>query len=262
VALTIQPEVLSGLMERSGFRGRGLLARFFYVLPQSLVGRRKIAPPPVPETTQREYVKRVCSLFLDPSEDGEEHVLRFSPDADQVLRAFEARLEPRLGPEGDLAAISDWAGKLCGGVVRLAAILHAAQLAGSAPPYSGEVSAPTVEAACLIGDYLVDHALKAFDQMGGDIVTVRARALLAWLRRESMEEFTRRDAMRGCGRMFPDVDSLSEPLELLEEKGWIRPAAPPEDEGGRGRPPGRRYLVSPHLHESPSEGGDVARRPQ
>jgi hypothetical protein len=261
VALTIQPEVLSGLMERSGFRGRGLLARFFYVLPKSLIGHRKIAPPSVPETTQREYVNRICALFLDQREDGEEYILRFSPEGDQVLREFEARLEPRLGPEGDLSAISDWAGKLAGGVVRIAAILHATELSGSAPPYSGEVSAPTVASACQIGEYLIDHALKAFDQMGGDIVAIRARALLAWLRRDAVEDFTRRDAMRGCGRMFPDVDSLSEPLEFLEQKGWIRPAAPPEEEGGRGRPPGRRYLVSPHLHTSPSEGAASAKDP-
>jgi hypothetical protein len=249
-------------MERSGFRGRGLLARFFYVLPQSLVGRRKIAPPPVPETTQREYVKRVCSLFLDPSEDGEEHVLRFSPDADQVLRDFEARLEPRLGPEGDLAAIADWAGKLCGGVVRLAAILHAAALAGTAPPNAGEVSADEVEAACRIGEYLVDHAMRAFDRMGSDAATAGARVLLAWIRREGVTEFTRRDALRACHRRFPDVDSLADPLELLHEKGWIRPVVPSEDEGRPGRPPSLKYLVSPYAHGTPTEGGNVEGDPR
>jgi hypothetical protein len=40
VALTVQPEVLRGLASRPGFGGRGLLARFVYSLPASLVGHR------------------------------------------------------------------------------------------------------------------------------------------------------------------------------------------------------------------------------
>jgi hypothetical protein len=44
----IQPEVIKGLVGKSAFRGRGLLARFLYSVPRSLIGQRQIAPRPVP----------------------------------------------------------------------------------------------------------------------------------------------------------------------------------------------------------------------
>jgi replicative DNA helicase len=41
IGLAVQPEVLRGLAGRPGFGGRGVLARFLYSLPVSLVGRRQ-----------------------------------------------------------------------------------------------------------------------------------------------------------------------------------------------------------------------------
>jgi replicative DNA helicase len=48
IGLAVQPDVLQGLASRPGFRGRGLLARFLYSLPQSLVGHRQPGPHPSP----------------------------------------------------------------------------------------------------------------------------------------------------------------------------------------------------------------------
>ena len=46
--LLVQPEVVAGLASHSGFRGLGLLARFLYSLPPSLIGKRKVRPPVPP----------------------------------------------------------------------------------------------------------------------------------------------------------------------------------------------------------------------
>jgi replicative DNA helicase len=46
IGLAVQPEVLRGLASRPGFGGRGLLARFLYSLPPSLVGHRQPGTPP------------------------------------------------------------------------------------------------------------------------------------------------------------------------------------------------------------------------
>ena len=40
IGLAVQPEVIRGLAEKPGFRGRGLLGRFLYALPASMLGRR------------------------------------------------------------------------------------------------------------------------------------------------------------------------------------------------------------------------------
>src|SRR5215211_4962652 len=55
IGLAVQPEILHGLAGRPGFGGRGLLARFLYSLPQSLVGRRHAGAPPVPPPVADRY---------------------------------------------------------------------------------------------------------------------------------------------------------------------------------------------------------------
>jgi replicative DNA helicase len=55
IGLAVQPEVLRGLAARPGFGGRGLLARFLYSLPASLVGRRQPGAPPVPQAVADRY---------------------------------------------------------------------------------------------------------------------------------------------------------------------------------------------------------------
>jgi len=46
-ALAVQPDVIRGLAEQASMRGRGFLARWFYSIPVSLEGTRRIAPPAV-----------------------------------------------------------------------------------------------------------------------------------------------------------------------------------------------------------------------
>jgi replicative DNA helicase len=62
IGLTVQPEVLQGLASRPGFRGRGLLARFLYSLPESLVGRRQAGAPPVPTPVADRYSLELQAL--------------------------------------------------------------------------------------------------------------------------------------------------------------------------------------------------------
>jgi hypothetical protein len=62
IGLTVQPEVLRGLADRPGFRGRGLLARFLYSLPPSLVGRRQPGAPPVPPALADRYAVELQTL--------------------------------------------------------------------------------------------------------------------------------------------------------------------------------------------------------
>src|SRR5437879_12385475 len=113
-------------------RGRGLLARFLYSLPPSTLGTRNPNPTPLPEYIERAYATAIRELLaLRPSVDSGgaqvPHLLLLSPEAHACWISFTAALEPRLGPTGDLHAISDWASKLTGAAVRLAGILHCAR---------------------------------------------------------------------------------------------------------------------------------------
>ena len=46
MGLSPQPEILRGLVDKPGFRGRGLLARFLYLIPKSTLGYRTLEQHP------------------------------------------------------------------------------------------------------------------------------------------------------------------------------------------------------------------------
>ncbi|WP_368411297.1 DUF3987 domain-containing protein [Paludisphaera mucosa] len=68
LGLAVQPEVVRGLGRIPGSRGRGLTARFLFAMPRSVVGRRIVAPPAVPESVKRAYRESVLALLGQPSD--------------------------------------------------------------------------------------------------------------------------------------------------------------------------------------------------
>jgi replicative DNA helicase len=117
IGLTVQPEVLRGLASRPGFGGRGLLARFLYSLPQSLVGRRQPGASPVPPAVADRYTLELQALAASVATvaDADPTLLTLDPQAGELLLAFERDLEPRLAADsGDLAHLAGWAAKLAG----------------------------------------------------------------------------------------------------------------------------------------------------
>jgi hypothetical protein len=250
IGLTVQPEVLQGLASRPGFRGRGLLARFLYSLPASLVGRRQAGAPPVPEPVADRYnleLQTLAASLTAPASDDGPTVLALDQEAAELLLALERDLEPRLAADrGDLAHLAGWAAKLVGATCRLAGLLHLAShlRTGWAQP----VSPDTFAAAIRLADYLVEHARAVFDLMGGDPRLDDARWLLDWISRTNRTQFSRRDAHVAAPRSrFPKATDLEPALRLLEEHGYLRrvDAEPSRDSQGRGRPASPRFLVNP-----------------
>jgi replicative DNA helicase len=246
IGLTVQPEVLRGLAERPGFRGRGLLARFLYSLPPSLVGRRQAGAPPVPPAVADRYTRELQALATSLTAAGDgPTVLTFDAAAGELLLGFERDLEPRLAAgSGDLAQLAGWAAKLAGATCRLAALLH---LAGHLRDgWTRPISRDTFAGAVRLAGYLVEHARAVFDLMGTDPQVEDARWLLDWITRTGRSQLTRRDAHQAAPRgRFPKATDLDPALRLLEEHGWLRrlDADPPGAKGGR--PPSPRFLVNP-----------------
>jgi len=249
IGLAVQPEVLRGLAGRPGFGGRGLLARFLYSLPPSLVGHRQPGAPPVPPAVADRYALELQALAASlaiPIADGPT-LLTLDQAAGERLLAFERELEPRLAAgSGDLAHLAGWAAKLAGATCRLTALLHLAShlRAGWAHP----IAADTFAGGARLADYLVEHARAVFDLMGADPRTDDARWLLDWIARTGQVQFTRRDAHHAAPRgRFPKATDLDPALSLLEEHGYLRrvDADPSGPKGGR--PPSPRFLVNP-LH--------------
>ena len=251
IGLTVQPEVLQGLASRPGFRGRGLLARFLYSLPSSLVGHRQPGAAPVPEPVADRYTLelRTLAASLTDSASDDPTVLTLDPPAGELLLDLERDLEPRLAAgNGDLAHLAGWAAKLAGATCRLGALLHLARHLRDG--WNRPIGADTVAAAIRLADYLTEHARAVFDLMGADPLVDDARWLLDWIARTSQAQFSRRDAHQAARSRFRKATDLEPALALLEEHGYLRrlDADPPGPKGGR--PPSPRFLVNPLPHNS------------
>jgi replicative DNA helicase len=248
VGVTVQPDVLRGLLAKPALRGRGILARFLYSLPHSLLGRRKISPPPMQKPiaeAYRAHLRRL--LFLPTRQDGSPEVVLLDPSAQQCFEEFAEWIEPRLSQDtGDLASIPDWAGKLVGAVLRIAGLLHAAEL-GERSPWEVPLGVDTMLRATRLGIYLIAHARAAFACMGADPRVEAAKHALRWLR--GRDTFTRRELFRAMQGRFSTVGDLDPVLALLEQHEVIRrQAAPPATRPGR--PPAPTFEVNPALHDA------------
>ncbi|MER7172628.1 YfjI family protein [Streptomyces mesophilus] len=248
IGLAVQPDVLRDIAKVRGFDGRGLLARFLYSMPVSLVGEREIVTDPIPESVRIRYERNVVTLTLALAEWTDPAVIQLSPEADKALIAYQQRVEPQLKVRGGaLGHIANWAGKLAGAVVRTAALLHLAEHLDTG--HTKPVTVDTMQAAISIGEYFTAHALAVFDVMGADPTVARARAVLEVLRTEGWQDVSRRDLFTKLSRSeFPNVTDLEPATTLLEEHGYLR-AYQPERTGARGRPPAPRYRVHPALME-------------
>ncbi|MCX7016753.1 MAG: YfjI family protein [Candidatus Sumerlaeota bacterium] len=253
LGLAIQPEVILGVMNQGVLRGRGLLARFLYSLPRSLIGQRSVDPPPVPNETQDQYSRYMMALLqIEPAirQDGEPepHVLRLSDQADSALRAFQVWLEPRLAEGAELGTIADWAGKLAGAVVRIAGLLHMADWIDTPAPWEKPIPESTMTRAISLGQYLIAHAKAAFGLMGADPAIASARTLLRWIHYQQKPKFTKRAAFQGLRGSFKRANDLDAPLQILVEHNIIRPVDL-EQPRGPGRPPSPGFEVNPQAME-------------
>lgn len=274
LGITTQPDVVRGLAEKAGFRGQGLLGRFLYALPVSMVGKRKINPPAVPEQVRTTYHETIAALLKwregnsgnsgnsgneqSNSGDSEKNslidintnitTLVISSSSINLLQDFQGWLEPHLAEQGAFGAFADWAGKLVGAALRIAGLLHVATEIGSHNSHNSqnEILVETLADAFRLSHYLIAHARAAFAEMGTDPAMAGARKVVAWLEDRSIREFTKRDLYQAIKGTIPKADDLDPILKLLCDHGYIRLQVT-EDRAGPGRKPSPRYEAHPDL---------------
>lgn len=247
VLLTVQPNVLSGMMQNGTFRGRGLTARFLYCMPTSIIGQRKYRTEPIPMEVSRKYDVLIHNL-LEEEQQAEPEEITLSSEADMLLELFSAEVESRLKYE--YVDIADWAGKLVGAVLRIAGVLCRASVNRSDGfldvPEPLVVDELIMQNAISIGRYFTEHSKAAFSLMGADALVKQSKYLLDVINKNSLTEFTRRDIIRLC-RRFKTTNEIQLILDHLTEYGYL--ALKDNDVSSRkGRPAGQIYLVNPWLH--------------
>jgi len=248
IALSPQPDVLRGLREKPEFRGRGLLARFLYLLPPSPLGHRTLQSTPIPPSVETQYHKGVSALLgIEPprQENGEEnpYILKLNPQAHREWKEFARVVETDMQEGGRFGYLRDWAGKLPGAAVRISGLLHCAEHAHE-QPWAEEISLSTMNKALTLAAVLCKHALAAFDLMGEDPVLERSRKAWRWITRTRKATFTVRDCYQALKGGIPRMAELTPALALLKERHYL---SDPPAEGSKVGRPSQVFIVNPRL---------------
>lgn len=225
LGLSPQPDLLRGLTENKGFRGRGLLARFLYVLPRSNLGYRTLDADSMMPDYRLRYEGTITAI-LNHEQAGEEdeprpHVLKIDDDALRIWKAFALKIEAGMREGGTFEHITDWASKLPGAVARIAGLLHITRHAFG-DPWMIEINKDDMKAAIRMADVLSAHALVVFDLMGADPAIDGARAVLRWIKREGKAEFTFRDCHHAHQSRFKMAADLEPCIDVLAERYFVR----------------------------------------
>lgn len=274
VGICVQPEVIRALASTPGFRGRGLLGRFLYTLPEDITGTRRYANRPISADAARTYHRLIRTMFKLPTA-GEDrpHRLVLAGKALREWATFADRVEAEQREGDRLASVRDWASKAAGAAARIAGVLHVVRYRDCRPaaPWEVEIDEDSVASAVALLDFYTEHALAAYGLMEADARVGLAKRLLRWIERfradrkvfrprgpENELGFTLRDCHRHH-RAVGRPEDLLPGLDLLESRGYLR-RLPPPDPRPANRPPSTVFLVSPLVSEVP-EVPEVPGRP-
>lgn len=244
MGLTVQPEVMFSLCKNKKFRGRGLLGRFLYVIPNSNIGARTFEEPPMNKQLSQQFQNLLWNILNHENAVGEElnikHVLYLEPEAYQKWLDYAKTVERMMSEEvGYLNHITDWAGKLPGAIARIAALLHVMRYSHG-KPWLIKVSTNDMSAAIKIGHSLTNHALKAFDLFDETNTMQIVRCIYNWIKTEKFAAFTQRDCLRKF-RCYKKAE-LRPALEVLIEYEIVR-----ERETYSVGRPSNMFVVNPHV---------------
>lgn len=237
--LMVQPQVLQQVSQNKVFRERGLLARFLYSLPVSLVGRRAFDTPGIPPQVRQRYadcITRLLELSVKP--DPAASTIRLGDQALAQSQAFYYKLERAIPHR--LADIESWAGKFHGQVMRIAGVLHCVtcQEDAAAELVSGSVMGSAIQ----IGRYFLAHSMWGLTAAGVTQSHLLQDAVYVWqhLSAGRQGSYTKSEVLRLCRRL--DSERITAPLGELVRRGYLRKSVEPSLTSTR---PVTRYWLNP-----------------
>ena len=200
---------------------RGIVARFLFVLPVSLAGYRDDDAPPIPEHVTRNYTAEIEGLALATADFDRPAVLALTDAARVTRSAFAREIEVQLRRGAELHDMRDWANKLSGTTVRLAALLHLAHYPDDG--WRRPVDERQVADAVRLVRFFIDHYRAATNTITADPAGSDAAYALGVLIDKEMTTFTRRELHRRTPRRLPTAAAVTAALDTLIQYGWVRP---------------------------------------
>lgn len=224
IGLFIQPHVIQNVP--ASFRERGLMDRFLYSFPRSIVGYRKISPQLIGEEVKNRYLMNVKKLLsMEVKEAVELTLLDNARQAEETLRG---KIEKMFLEGGELAEMKEWGSKLAGQIIRISGLLHLAEhvndLSGDVPRFVGipkQIHVETVIKAQQLTSYFIEHAKAAYGFMAADESISEAKYLLEVIKRRNKTVVEYRDIQNLTRKRFKKAIQLKKTLAELEERGFI-----------------------------------------
>lgn len=266
LAVAVQPGVLDKLANTSGTRDLGLMGRFLFAYPRSKMGERASTRGRAVAQSTRERYDRIITTLLNAKldTDGDPPVVSIAEPGLEYLQELEMAMEKRLKPgEGDLAWMSDWAGKLLGKCIRIAALLHCVRHTegeSMIEPDGGwlykQICRADVESAWRICEYAIEHAKAVYRRVGyeprspeTDAEKMKERCLLM---EEKGQEISHRSLKRTLKRLFTEQgrfnnDKFLDTVNDLVTRGWL--VEDHKSFGGNGS----RHRTIYHIHSKAKE---------
>ncbi|HCE66863.1 MAG: hypothetical protein A2X82_11625 [Geobacteraceae bacterium GWC2_55_20] len=241
--ITVQPSVIEslGMGSKKALRGKGALGRFLFCFPQSMMGKRdprnEYQVPLEVKLAYQQGIQRLLNIRDNFDDEGAlcPIVLKLESDALERWHEFSEYVEEQLGPDGELALMTDWGGKLPGNALRVAGLMHLVDQG----PENDHISSETMENALELCSLLVSHAKMAFDIVGTDETISGAKKIYNWMQRNKFEGFSKTTCLRS---LHMSADKMDKPLKVLEDRDIIR--SHKIDTGGRAS---NCYEVNPIL---------------
>lgn len=240
--LTIQPSVLEEVMQNTTMAGRGLLARFLFSFPPSQMGHRTFNAPAISPEAEQHYHALVHRLMDIPLSEKPRRLI-LSVEAKEMIERYFNEHEQFL--VGDGQAMTDWAGKYIGTVLRLSGLLHASEMRLNGSPI---ITERTMFHAIELGEYFLSQAQYAYNTIGGDLEVTKALFVLMKLRKNKIRQIKRNELYQMCRtrKFFRKSEDIRPTLELLAAHNYITLYEPVCY--GVGRPADVVVTVNPEVH--------------
>lgn len=225
VGMAVQPKVIEDLASVRGAEERGLLARFLFASPKSMVGTRMYGDArPISAEVSHRYGQAVKDWGVWQGDPENLVCIGLDPAAYTAYEKFHDGIELRQGPGGDLHQ-QFIVSKVAGITLRVAGMFHCFEL-GRQQALSQRIGERVMRNAIEMAEgYFIPHALHVASRMRGvgpQGVEVR---ILNWITRGGHREFKLRDLTRALAKKGTPVEGQSdllEPVAGLVDEGYLR----------------------------------------
>ncbi|BCJ65136.1 YfjI family protein [Polymorphospora rubra] len=251
LGLAVQPMILEDAGKSRAMVEQGLLGRFLFALPKSMIGYRKPRGTAYDRQALDAWancLKRISALEVPKPETPKREFprLHLNDEARDRFFDYKQKLEVMLRPDGDLGDLRGWGAKHAGRTLRIAGLLHLITGATTGEP----VDDLTMQAAVTVAEWAVPHAVAVFgmEDESPRAEDENATALLTWIQEKKPEVLSLNEINRKCRQAWVKKGkkaAIVPVIDRLLEAGWLREDAT-TDKAGR---PAVVYLRHPKLSE-------------